>query len=74
MSSKNNLPTVSFIIPTLNAANVLEECLKPIVNQDYPKEKTEVIITDGGSSDTTLAIAKEYGCRIFNNRIIGTAE
>ena len=66
MASKN-LPSISVLIPTLNAARVLEKCLESIKKQDYPKEKIEIIIADGGSIDQTLAIARKYGARIFDN-------
>lgn len=54
MSSK--LPTISIIIPTLNSAKTLKDCLESITMQDYPKDTIEVIIADGGSSDGTLEI------------------
>ena len=60
-------PFVSFIIPTLNAASVLEPCLKSITSQDYPKKKIEIIIADGGSTDDTLTIAKKYAAKIVKN-------
>ena len=63
----SNLPSVSFLIPTLNAASVLEECLKRISQQDYPKNKIEVIVADGGSIDKTLALAKKYKAKIYPN-------
>jgi len=63
----NRLPTISVLIPTLNAASVLDECLKSIVSQDYPKKKIEIIIADGGSTDKTLEIAKKYGVKIYKN-------
>lgn len=66
MISKN-LPSISVLIPTLNAASVLEKCLTSIVKQDYPKEKLEIIIADGGSTDKTLEIAKKYGAKIYKN-------
>ena len=62
-----NLPTVSFIIPTLNASKILERCLETIRSQDYPKAKVEIVIADGGSTDSTIRIAKKYGARIYNN-------
>ena len=65
-----NQPTVSIIIPTLNAAKPLGECLRRIRNQEYPKSKYEIIIADGGSTDKTLAIAKKYGCRVVPNKLI----
>jgi len=66
---KENLPTISIIIPTLNAAGPLGECLRRIRNQDYPKSKYEIIIADGGSVDKTRAIAKKYRCRIVENKL-----
>lgn len=58
---------ISVIIPTLNSAAVLEKCLASIAAQDYPKNKIEIIIADGGSTDGTLEIAKNYGAKIYNN-------
>jgi glycosyltransferase involved in cell wall biosynthesis len=60
-------PTISVLIPTLNAARVLDKCLKSIASQDYPKNKIEIIVADGGSVDKTLAIAKKYGAKIYKN-------
>lgn len=60
-------PSVSILIPTLNAGSVLEACLKSISNQDYPKNKIEIIIADGGSIDETLVIAKKYHAKVIPN-------
>jgi len=49
-------PLVSVIIPTLNSAKTLKDCLESIVAQDYPKDKIEIIIADGSSTDGTLEI------------------
>jgi glycosyltransferase involved in cell wall biosynthesis len=62
-----NLPSISVLIPTLNAAKVLGSCLRSIANQDYPAEKIEIIIADGGSTDKTLEIAKRYRTKIYQN-------
>jgi len=56
-----NLPTISVIMPTYNAARTLHQCLSSILSQDYPREKLEVIIVDGGSSDGTINIVKKFG-------------
>jgi len=56
---------VSFIIPTLNAASVLESCLKAIKKQNF--KNYEIIIADGGSTDNTLKIAKKYQAKILKN-------
>lgn len=52
------LPTVSIIIPTLNSEKTLEPCLRSVLSQDYPFEKLEIVVVDGGSSDGTLSLVK----------------
>jgi len=64
MSSK-----ISIVIPTLNAASVLKECLESIDKQDYPKNKIEIVIADGGSTDGTLELAKKYKAVIIENKL-----
>jgi len=54
----NNLPAISFCIPTLNSENTLEKCLESIKMQRYPD--FEIVIIDGYSTDHTLDIAKGY--------------
>ena len=54
-------PSVSFIIPVYNSERVLPQCLAAIQEQDYPMERVEIIIADGGSTDNTLQIAREFG-------------
>ncbi|PIU41090.1 MAG: hypothetical protein COS99_07060 [Candidatus Omnitrophica bacterium CG07_land_8_20_14_0_80_42_15] len=53
-------PKISFIIPTLNSERTLEKCLKSIEVQSYPKEKIEIVIIDGGSTDKTLEIVAHF--------------
>lgn len=61
------LPTISVILPTYNAEKYLENCLKSIQKQDYPRDKLEILIIDGGSHDKTLEIAKKYKTTILFN-------
>jgi glycosyltransferase involved in cell wall biosynthesis len=61
------LPSISIVIPTLNAEKYLKECLDSIDKQDYPKEKIELIIADGGSKDRTLRISKLFKAKIYAN-------
>jgi len=50
--------TLTVIIPTLNAANVLPICLAALDPSD------EIVITDGGSRDATVEIATQFGAEI----------
>jgi len=49
---------ISIVIPSLNKVKFIEETLDSIISQKYPN--LEVIIQDGGSTDGTLDIIKEY--------------
>ncbi len=63
------MQSVSFLIPTLNSASVLDACLASIAAQDYPKEQIEIVIADGGSTDATLEIAKKFNAKIVKNSL-----
>ena len=52
---------VSFVIPVLNSAATLGECLDAILAQDFPRGDYEIVIADAGSSDATLEIARAKG-------------
>lgn len=68
----NDLPRVSFCIPTLNNEDTLDECLSNIINQEYPD--IEIIIVDGHSKDRTIEIAKKYTNKIcFDDGLLGSA-
>lgn len=60
-------PMVSIIMPVYNGAKRLPACLDSIRKQDYPVDKTEIIIVDDDSTDKTVLVAKEYGCRVVKN-------
>ncbi|MBD3366166.1 glycosyltransferase [candidate division WWE3 bacterium] len=60
-------PKVTIVTPTLNAASVMKEELESIAKQDYPRDKIEIVVADGGSTDNTRELAKEYGARVVDN-------
>ena len=60
-------PVISIIIATFNSAQTLSSVLESIRNQTFPKNKIEVLIVDGGSTDGTLNIAKKYNCIAIDN-------
>lgn len=66
MTSESS-PLVSFLIPTLNEERQIGRCLGSIRDQDYPQDKVEIVLADGGSKDSTLAIAEQYNCRVLFN-------
>ena len=72
--TKNNLPFISAFIVMLNERNYIEPSLMSFVNQTYPKDRYEIIVIDGGSTDGTLEIVykikKEYSTESFQIRVI----
>src|SRR5438876_774083 len=55
-------------MPTLNASGPLfERALASISEQDYPRDLTDIIVADGGSTDDTRAIAERHGARVIDN-------
>lgn len=52
-SEMANLPFVSVIVPVRNEEGYIGRCLQALSVQDYPRERFEVIVVDGGSTDAT---------------------
>jgi hypothetical protein len=61
-ASGSSQPRVSVVIPSLNQARFLRDALDSVLCQDYPS--TQVIVMDGGSTDGSVDILKEYADRI----------
>ncbi len=61
------MPRVSFIMPTLNAGALLDNCLASIARQTYPRDRCEIILADAHSTDSTRDIAKKYGANVIDD-------
>lgn len=57
-------PTVSVIIPTLNAGKDLAELLRKLHSQKYPI--SEIIVVDSASDDNTVEICRKDGSVTLN--------
>jgi cellulose synthase/poly-beta-1,6-N-acetylglucosamine synthase-like glycosyltransferase len=53
-------PNVSIIIPCYNEEKNIIKCIDALLDSDYPKEKTELIVVDDGSTDSTINVLREY--------------
>ena len=59
-------PNVSIVVPVYNVETYLPQCLDSLVNQTL--KNIEIIVVDDGSTDGSLAIARQYASR--DDRIV----
>ncbi|MGC1496583.1 MAG: TIGR04283 family arsenosugar biosynthesis glycosyltransferase [Sulfitobacter sp.] len=57
---------ISVIIPTLNAAETLPKCLGALVEGLDAGLIRELIVSDGGSTDATGAVAQAWGAEVLH--------
>lgn len=63
---------VSVLIPTLNEENFIGRCLDSVIGGTFPTSDLEILVIDGGSTDRTLEILKDYAAthpflKVLNN-------
>lgn len=58
-----NQPLVSIVTPSYNAQLFIRQTIESVLTQDY--EKFEHIVIDGGSSDGTIDILREYSIVVW---------
>lgn len=59
-------PFVSILVPAHNEAVVIEETIRALSNQDYPKNCYEIIVVNDGSTDDTGQIVENIANEIEN--------
>lgn len=67
-------PLISVIIPVYNKEKIIKQTIDHIKEQDYPKDKIEIIVVDDGSKDNSLNVLKSIkGIKIFTKENGGKA-
>lgn len=54
------MPYVSIIVPVRNAGRTLDKTFEHLLRVKYPRERMEIIIADGGSSDNTVQVIEVW--------------
>lgn len=57
--ASKSLPFITIVVPTLNEARYIKPCLTSLISQ-YPADKQEILVMDGGSSDDTCKIVSSF--------------
>jgi glycosyltransferase involved in cell wall biosynthesis len=57
------LPFVTVVVPCRNEERYIAKCLDSILANDYPNDRTEILVIDGMSEDGTREIVREYARR-----------
>ena len=58
-------PHVSIIVPVKNSARTIGDLLDSLMKLDYDREKLEIIVVDGHSTDGTREIVERYPVRLI---------
>lgn len=64
-------PRISIVVPLLNEEPYVERLARSLLEQDYPPDRYEILMADGGSTDRTLDILRRVNAdgriRILDN-------
>ncbi|MDH7477946.1 MAG: glycosyltransferase [Candidatus Bathyarchaeota archaeon] len=58
-------PKISVIVPVKNGAAHIKELLDSLMQIDYDKDKLEIIVVDGNSTDNTREIVSQYPVKLL---------
>jgi succinoglycan biosynthesis protein ExoA len=60
---------VTVIVPVRNEAAAIEQTLRALAAQDYPADRFEILVADGGSTDGTVPIIRRLQNEIANLKL-----
>ncbi|HEY3821743.1 MAG TPA: glycosyltransferase family 2 protein [Polyangiaceae bacterium] len=68
------VPFVSVAMPSYNEEPYIEECLRSLLGQDYPADRMEILVADGGSKDRTREIVGRLASEDRRIRLLDNSE
>jgi len=63
-------PLITAIIPSFNEEKNIRKCLRAIIKSAYPKQKIQILVVDGGSTDKTIQRVQESNNSGLNIKIL----
>jgi cellulose synthase/poly-beta-1,6-N-acetylglucosamine synthase-like glycosyltransferase len=63
-------PFVSVIVPMRNERRYIERCMRSLAAQSYPRDRFEVIVVDGGSTDGSRELVESFADSLPNLRVL----
>lgn len=67
---RTSWPFVSVIVPCRNEQRHIAQCLDSILANDYPSDRTEILVLDGMSEDRTREIVRGYEEKYSRVRLV----
>jgi len=67
------MPSISVIVPVRNEAKGIEPALRALLTQEFPRERFEVIVADGASTDETVPIVRRLQSEFDNLKLVFNA-
>ncbi len=55
-----NYPKISIVIPVYNEEKSIIRCIQSVLENDYPEDRTEIIVVDDGSTDSTYKLVSDF--------------
>jgi len=70
MSSSENKFDIAVVMPVLNEGRYVGGTLDQLYMQDYPMDRVELVVADGGSADRTREIVNSYANRFGSLKLL----
>ncbi len=67
------MPSISVIVPVRNEAKGIEGALRALLEQEFPRDRFEVIVADGASTDETVPIVRRLQSEFDNLKLVFNA-
>lgn len=70
MPTEFSYPVISVVVPVYNESRFIENTIRTLLAQDYPKDKLEILVVDGMSEDNTREIISDIAQEYPNVRLL----